>query len=170
MSFEQNHRDKGTLCERTDESLDFPPDLAALAQQLSDEADWMAGRYPAQATAQATDKLAAIATAAATTSRRRRRLMRFGLVLGVAAATVVVAILGWQAVSNRDNAVSDGRTPVVEQSGQVAQLNDAGGFGRQTGETIGGEENVLQGLSGAEQEAVLDLIESHAAHKTSLSI
>jgi hypothetical protein len=73
-------------------------------------------------------------------------------------------------VTNRDSEVSDVRAPVLEQSSQVAQLNDAGGFGRQTGETIGGEENVLQGLSGAEQEAVLDLIESNAAHKTSLSI
>jgi hypothetical protein len=166
MSFEENQRDEGTHGELAGEGLDLPPNLAALAQQLSDEADWLTGRYPAIAP----DRIAATATAAATAARQGRSLKRLGVVMGVCAATTLVAVIGWQAVRNRDNAVSEGRTPVVEQSSQIAQLNEAGGFGRQAGETIGGEENVLQGLSGAEQEAVLDLIEPHAAHKTSLSI
>jgi hypothetical protein len=58
----------------------------------------------------------------------------------------------------------------LEQSSQIAQLNEVGGLGRQSGEPISDAENVLKGLSGAEQEAVLDLIESQALHKTSLSI
>ena len=91
---------------------------------------------------------------------------------GVCAATVLVAFLSWRAAErfNGDGGVADGHRLAAEQSSQIAQLNDGGGFGRQTGEPIGDEENVLKGLSGAEQEAVLDLIESQAMHKTSLSI
>jgi hypothetical protein len=166
MSFEENQRREVAPGKHTGEAPDFPPNMAALAQQLSDEADWLAGRYPASVS----DRLGPTATAVAKAAQHWRSLKRFGVVSGVSAASVLVAILGWRAVTNRDSEVSDVRAPVLEQSSQVAQLNDAGGFGRQTGETIGGEENVLQGLSGAEQEAVLDLIESNAAHKTSLSI
>jgi hypothetical protein len=166
MSFEEDQSREIAPGERTDEALDFSQNMAALARQLRDEADWLAERYPASAI----DRLAAAATTVATTALRWSRLKRFGTVSGVCAATVLVAILGWRAVTNRDGEVSDVRAPVVEQTGQVAQLNEAGGLGRQTGETIGGEENVLQGLSGAEQEAVLDLLESHAAHQASLSI
>jgi hypothetical protein len=166
MSFKERQRCEIASDQLTDEALDLPPNMAALAHQLSDEAAWLAERYPARAPG----SFAAIATAAATPARRWRRLIRFGVASGVCAATVLVAIIAWQAVNNRDNAVSDGRAPIEQQSSQVAQLNDASGLGRQNGETIGAEENILKGLSGAEQEAVLDLIESHAAHKTSLSI
>jgi hypothetical protein len=59
----------------------------------------------------------------------------------------------------------------VQQPSQLAQLNDTDGFGRQSnGEAIGRLQNVLEGLSGAEQEAVLDLLESPTAPKASLSI
>jgi hypothetical protein len=150
------------------DGLDLPPKLDSLAQQLSQEAQSLVECYPARSG----DEFAAMATAVAATSRDWRGVRRVAIAAGVCAATVLVAFLSWRAAErfNGDGGVADGHRLAAEQSSQIAQLNDGGGFGRQTGEPIGDEENVLKGLSGAEQEAVLDLIESQAMHKTSLSI
>ena len=168
MSFEERSDSGRAPGELAEEALDFPPALAALAEQLSDEADSLASCFPARNAVTIT----AFAAAAATTTRQWRSTRRLAVVSGICAAAVLVVLLGWQAVLrvSRDGAVVERGEIPVERSNQVAQLNDLGDNRRQFTEMTGGEENVLKGLSGAEQEAVLDLMENGVAHQASLSI
>jgi hypothetical protein len=167
MWFEKRPIVEASPREPLDEVRDLPPELNSLAEQLSHDADSLARCYPPRSA----EQLVAIATELATTGSDWRSVKRIGILSGLCAATLLAVFVGWLAVDrfNHDGAVAEGHTLTVEQSGQVAQLNDANGLG-QGSEPIGDQENFLKGLSGAEQEAVLDLIESHAMHKTSLSI
>jgi hypothetical protein len=166
MWFEKRAGGDVTQDQPTDETLELSPELNSLARQLSDEADRLAHCY----TADSTDRFTA--TAAAATRRDWRGLKRLGMLAGVCAASVLTMFVGWQTIKhfNHSDTVVEDHPLTVEQSSQVAQRNDTGGFGGHSAEVIGDSDNVLKGLSGAEQEAVLDLIESHAMHKSSLSI
>ena len=168
MLFEKRAGGEATQVEPMDDALALSPELNTLARQLSDEADLLAQCYPADGT----ERFTATATAVAATRRDWINLKRLGVLSGVCAATVLAVLAGWLALDrfNRDGSVVEGHTLAVEQSSQVAQRNDTSGFGGHSADVIGDDENVLKGLSGAEQEAVLDLIESHAMHKSSLSI
>jgi hypothetical protein len=168
MWFEKRPMVEVSPDEAMDEVLDLPPEFNSLAEQLSNQAESLAQCYPAR-TAQG---FTAMATAVAATSRDWRGMKRVAVASGLCAATVLVVFLSLRAAErfNADGGVAEGHPLSIDQSGQIAQLNDAGGFDRQSIVPSGDSDNVLKGLSGAEQEAVLDLIESHAMHKTSLSI
>jgi hypothetical protein len=168
MSFEKHMNCESAKGDAVSEELDLSPQLRSLAGKLSEEADQLSQCFPAYRA----EQFSAIASAAAATRGNRRSLRRLTVVSGLCAATALIAVLGWHAVGrfNPRDAKVEGHTLTAVESSQVAQLNGASGIASQNSEAAGGAENVLKGLSGAEQEAVLDLMESHAMQKTSLSI
>jgi hypothetical protein len=168
MSFEKHMNGESTKGAAAGEELDLSPPLRSLAGKLSEEADRLSQCFPAYRA----DQFAAIASAVATTSGNWRGLRRLRVFLGLSAATALIVVLGWQAAGrfNPRDAEVEGHALTAGESSQVAQFNGASGIARQNSEAAGGAENALKGLSGAEQEAVLDLMESPAMQKTSLSI
>jgi hypothetical protein len=168
MSFEKHLSCESGKVDDACEESDLSPQLRSLAGKLSEEADRLSQCFPAYRT----EQFSAITSAVAATRGNRHSLGRLKVVSGVSAATALMVVLGWQAVGrfNPRDAEVEAHTLTAVESSQVAQLNAASGFGSQYSQAPGGAENVLKGLSGAEQEAVLDLMESQAVQKTSLSI
>ena len=168
MSFEKQLNYEPAKSDAAGEELELAPQLRSLAEKLSEEADRLSQCFPACGA----DQFSALASTVAATSGNRRSLRRLKVLLGLSAATALIVVLGWQAVGhfNPRDAEVDGHMLTAGESSQVAQFNGPGGIARQNSEAAGGAENVLKGLSGAEQEAVLDLMESPVMQKTSLSI
>ncbi len=168
MSFEERSSGEIAPAEPVHEGLELSPALSTLANQLSAEANRLAQCFPSHNA----DQFVAMATAVAAAKHDSRSLNRPGIIAGICAATLLVGIVGWQAFTrvNRGDAAVENPVLAREPADQLAHLNDASGFSSQASEAVGGEENFLKGLSGAEQEAVLDLMEFQAMRSTNLSI
>lgn len=142
-------------------SSDMPDELAALGAQLSDDADALSLAYPA---------VRPLATEAArrTAPHGKRRWLRWG----GAAAAIFLAAGTWRIIADRVSiddappphmvsAVSKGSPSadrplaVVERSITVPKtMPDESGL----------SPSIFRGLTGAEQEAVLDLMQDGAQH------
>jgi hypothetical protein len=170
MSFDDRAPRQLAAQNRLGADSDVPSDLAFLAERLRNDALSLARCYPPPDPL----RLEALGAMPATTSSEGRLNSRRWLLLsGACAAALAVAAVGWYAAAR-----NGGRPDIVDRtdnslglSSRVAQLDDAEAASRRPADDIFGQtRNVLNGLSGAEQEAVLDLLESHTAPQTSLSI
>jgi hypothetical protein len=166
MSFEGS--DDGRRNDFFEDAVELPPKLAALAEQLGDDARALALRYPAQDVRKATEFPAPTYDAVMASSG----LLRWSIVWGVCAATVLVAILTWRIAVQWDERNDRGRSTAVrvQPPVQVAPEDEKSGVRSSVGATLLRAENVLRGLSAAEQEAVLDLMEGSTEPSASLSI
>jgi hypothetical protein len=169
MSFDQRAPGQAAANNRLDTESEFPRALAPLAEQLRDDAMSLSRCYPPPDRL----RLTALGAAFATTAERRPTTRRWLVFWGDCAATLAIAVLGWQAAARngRHRDLVEHADSGPELPSRVAQLDDAEALGRRpTDEAVGHTRNVLKGLSGAEQEAVLDLLETHTAPQASLSI
>jgi hypothetical protein len=179
MPFRNDHTNAPRHSAPDETAGELPPDLAALGRELSCDADLLARVFPASERG-ASMAIATCAASAHSALRSdaelhipRHKRWRWSIVGGASAAAVLVAVLSWQAAGPlHDEAVGgrDGSAAGARPS-QLAQLDGASGrAGPAAAEPMGITENVFTGLSGAEEEAVLDLLESDADQTASLSI
>ncbi len=91
---------------------------------------------------------------------------------GVAAATLLAAVVTVRvALRSSDDEIAIGAAAVVDSTGQVAQGGDINGIGQRAGtDMLGGFRSIFGRFSGAEREAVLDLLERDSEKDVSLSI
>lgn len=138
-------------------ALDLPPELEALGEQLGDDADHLAERYPAGKTSQSVETRSA--------PTRRRSALRWG----GAAAALFVAIGTWQFTESH---LADGdRQPGrVIPALPVAVTNPALIVTKPAVSENSLPASVFRGLTGAEQEAVLDLMQDDPQQRGELSI
>jgi hypothetical protein len=137
--------------------LELPAGLAALAEQLADDAEHLARCYPAGRTA---------GTGSAPPFRNRR-LLRWG----GAAAALLISFATWQFVADRvadeerpeNRAVTVGALPVAVVNPDISLPKPILGDSRLPS-------SIFRRLSGAEQEAVLDLMQDGPQGKAQLSI
>jgi hypothetical protein len=184
MQFEQDpYPDDETAAD--DLELALSPKLASLGDRLSADADSIAARYPIEASPafgaefwgraqEAMDGAGSNQPQPVLVGGRLRRLV---LIASSAAAACVLlaAIVTWRLSDLKDDASGENLTAAVGQSdngsgsGAVANgdLHPAQG-------SINEERvlrvNILKGLSGAEQEAVLDLLDRQSPPPSSVSI
>jgi hypothetical protein len=151
--------------------LELPAGLAALGEQLADDADHLARCYPAGRSA---ESMSSIADSSA---HRNRRLIRWG----GAAAAVLIALGSWQFVANRMGddqrpvsrivAVDPGPGATSYASVVATPANDPS---LTLQKPILGDSSLpssfFRRLTGAEQEAVLDLMQDDPQGKAQLSI
>jgi hypothetical protein len=194
MSFEG--LDDPSTSEEPGESVELSPKLGALGEQLSDDARMLASRYPAPSgrylgnigtfeaaiaealrgecdrcdTEQSDPHVTPAMTVGAVGSRA---LWPWSVAIGVCAATVLIAAAIWQSVfpwSERYDRVLPAAAELAGRNEvtQSPEQEDDGGI--LEGATLRRAENVLRGLSAAEQEAVLDLLEEGSQRTASLSI
>lgn len=165
MSFEGS--DDNRRSDLLDDAVELPPKLAAIAEQLADDALALAFRYPAQDRRGATAFPAPAPDAAMASSGLRR----WSIVSGACAATLLVGVLSWRIANPWDERGEMEPSPAVhvQPPDQVAQADESSD-GSSVGAAHLRAENVLRGLSAAEQEAVLDLMEGRSELTASLSI
>jgi hypothetical protein len=138
-------------------ALDLPPELAALGEQLGDDSDHLAARYPAGRTSQPVE--------ATPTPTRRRIMLRWG----GAAAALFVAIGTWQVTESR-LVDGDRHASRVVPALPIAVTNPALIVPKPAVSENGLPASVFRGLTGAEQEAVLDLMQDDPQQRGELSI
>jgi hypothetical protein len=137
--------------------LELPTGLAALGEQLADDADHLARCYPAGKTAVTGDA----------PPLHDRRLLRWG----GAAAAIVISIATWQLVAGRiadeerpeNRAATVGALPFAAVTPNISLPKPS------LGES-GLPSSIFRRLTGAEQEAVLDLMQDDPQGKAQLSI
>jgi len=148
---------------------DLPGEFAELAEQLSDDADSLARCYPPR-------RLSNCGAVRDGVNRRNRRWLRWS----GAAAAVLLAVGTWKVVDDR--ASRDDSPPVHTISSVAASSRgapsdrpvavDEHSLAAAKPTTIESElaPSIFRGLTGAEQEAVLDLIQDSAPHSGQLTI
>ena len=143
--------------DESDEALDLPADLAELAEQLTADAQWLAERYPAQDAAQPVP--AGV--------DRGRRLAR-----SAAVALVLVGVGLWTG-KLWHGAVRPPRPPfnaalaaddATSRRSTLDAIPALGAAAASSGAPL------LGGLSGGEQEGVLDLLEEQSLDEARISI
>jgi hypothetical protein len=164
--------------ERDDESLPddlelaLSPEHAALADRLSADADSIAARYPIEGSpafgARFWDHAREAMHVASSNQLQPQQVVdrsrkRIVLVSSAAAACVLLSALITRRLS--DEQLTDNGSA----SGLVAQGDSRGAQGSVEADSVL-RSNILNGLSGAEQEAVLDLLEREMPIKLSFSI
>ncbi|HEV3415665.1 MAG TPA: hypothetical protein VG056_02585 [Pirellulales bacterium] len=150
--------------------FELPVELSALGGQLSDDADHLTRLYPA---GRAEFQLPSISAKAAGASRRMIRW-------GGAAAVLLVGTLSWPMISERSGdeirPTGDVRLIDVSLASPAVKSNTAvqsNAAAVKSKPILGGEgfpATVFRGLTGAEQEAVLDLIQGDPHGQSQLSI
>ncbi len=140
-----------------DAAIGLPAEFAVLGQQLADDADFLASRYPSAPMRDATMELA-------TSSDRRRRLVRWG----GAAAAILLTIGGWQLVESR--MADHGQPPAALPVTPLAVVNPSVIVPKRVATDDILPASVFRGLTGAEQEAVLDLMQDDPHQRGELSI
>jgi len=131
-----------------DDDADLPADLAEAALQLSADAQWLSSVYPAAHG----EVVPAAPFVTSQPAVRPRRTYRW------AAAAVVLLALGVGAVAYRAN------TGDVPREINVAQVTEPAAVSREpAADPVVMPAVVFGELSGAEQEAVLDLLEGQAS-------
>jgi hypothetical protein len=150
-----------TSADQVDQTGQFEPELpaglAALGEQLADDADHLARCYPAGRTA---------VTGSAPPSHKGR-LLRWG----GAAAALLISFATWQFVADRvadeerpeNRAVTVGALPVAVVDPNISLPKPILG-------DSGLPSSIFRRLTGAEQEAVLDLMQDDPQGKAQLSI
>jgi hypothetical protein len=174
---------------------ELPPKLAALAEQLGDDARRLERRYPAREIHQLGRLQAAIAQSLIGHLTRRqgdaadlvcqpadqaktvagrvissKAIWRSSIAASAVAATVVFALAAWQAAFHREPDRRAAPVAMPAFADQVAQAGERADATAPTAAEIRPVDNLLRGLSAAEQEAVLDLFEDGAEQSASLSI
>jgi hypothetical protein len=146
----------------------------AVVRQALDMAD---DRLSAEATDGAAD-VNAYVEAPHEQAKEGSRGSTWALIMAGGCATVIlIAIASWQSHGrdSRDQRMADRRSSSTSTAAphQFAEVADEGAAempGGMAGRTSRTTDNVLEGLSGAEQEAVLDLLENRSERDGSLSI
>jgi hypothetical protein len=148
-------------------SADLPDELAALGAQLSDDATSLALAYPA-------DRALTIGTAHHAARHGKRRWLRW---TGAAAALLIV--LGtWHFIEDRAS-VDDSPPPHIisavshtdtSTSRPLAVADRATSAGKPMAVDNGLPASIFRGLTGAEQEAVIDLMQDNAQQHGQLTI
>jgi len=177
--------------EVTDEPLgSLPDDLAALGQQLADDADWLAARYAPGEPAvtppleQRVARWGATAGLSSSVYRTKgssagqagsvthpAKVFVFRPTIWVASAAVVLLVVGilsvnaWRAGDGFPTGISAWRSPGISQ-GTSAVIGTSASSSRPPDTPVVSFEE----LSTSQQEAVLDLWEFHQADAPSLSI
>jgi hypothetical protein len=193
MSFDGFHHNHP----HSDLSLEaeLPLKLAALAEELGEDARRLERRYPAREIHELDRLQAAIARSlnghvtrpqgdeadlvcrpadqaktAASSVISANAIWRSSIAASAVAATVVFGLAVWQAALRRepDRRVAPVAMPAFAD--RVAQASERTGATAPTTAEIRPVDNLLRGLSAAEQEAVLDLFEDGAEQSASLSI
>jgi len=125
--------------------LDLPADLAALAQQLGDDAAHLSARYPAGP-----------AKAETTTGVRRRAASYVGYAaIGAAVASLLGAIVLWESLAGPPVAkTTTATTAAVAPPVSVPSLSSTPAVAAPRGENVS-----LVDLTGPEVEALLDLLD-----------
>jgi hypothetical protein len=146
--------------------LELPAGLAALGEQLAADADHLARCYPAGRSAESMPTMPATLISGAS-AYARRRLVRWG----GAAAAVLIALSTWQFVAAR---LADGKRPenriVAVDLVPIASTDPALPLPKPILGDGGLPSSIFRRLTGAEQEAVLDLMQDDPQGKAQLSI
>ncbi len=144
----------------------LPPELMALGDQLGVDADFLARRFPAGSQRKAEEVAATRETLASNVARRGN--VRRG---GAAAAIIIAAIGGWRiaALNHQHN------VPAVDEGPPIVAVQQVTSPSRQTlaDDNPATKELTPRGfgeLTGAEQEAVLDLMQDQSSGQAQLSI
>jgi hypothetical protein len=195
MSYEGRHDLHNS--DGRDDADEWPPKLSALGEQLSDDARMLARRYPAPdarhaVTFEATiaealhddsgcslrgtnveqSYMAADRTTADTAAGFSRTSLRWSIATGICAAALFVAMAIWQTARpwvEPDNEVQSAEANIPrERPTVVFPVARDGGLNHD--EEASRDADFLRGLSAAEQEAVLDLLEDDSERSMSLSI
>ena len=180
---------------RPEESVELSPKLAALAEQLSDDARMLGHRYPAPGVCSIAKFEAAIAEAlrgevsggglaealdpqAVRASNRdtmagSRTCVQWTIRVSICAVMVLAAMAIWQSAVQwgvHSDRVQSAAIKVAgpREARQIEQKKDY--TGAIEGAVLRRVENVLRGLSAAEQEAVIDLLEDGSQRSESFSI
>lgn len=140
-----------------EEGLDLPADLAELAEQLACESRLLAERYPARSTSD-------VELPAAQATKASRRLLP---VVGIA-GSVAAAMTGWLVV--RPTVPEELPAPVVSQVRVSWSHGSESATASDESSPAVVPADLFRTLSGAEQEAVLDLVEEHSLGQASFSI
>jgi hypothetical protein len=137
--------------------LELPAGLAAFGEQLANDADHLAGCYPAGRTP----------VMGGAPPFHKRRLLRWG----GAAAAVLVSVATWQFVAGR---ITDEERPenraVTMSVLPLAAVNPDISLPKPILGDSGLPSSIFRRLTGAEQEAVLDLMQDDPQGKAQLSI
>jgi hypothetical protein len=144
--------------------FELPVELAALGEQLSDDADHLTRMYPAGRTESRLPATSSQATGGS------RRMIRWG----GAAAVLLIGTLSWPMIAERSGdgtqPTDDVRPVAVSLASPAARSNAAAVESK----PILGDEvfpaAIFRGLTGAEQEAVLDLMQGDPQGQSQLSI
>jgi hypothetical protein len=177
---------------------DLPPRLLALAERLSDEAALLARRYPAPSARNGLDrfeqaldgaaaygdkvfatvaaKQSACLSAAAPLKRPRRAIAEWWMA-SAACVAIVLVVIAWRGGGPGEMIVQRGAaSPSSSSEAGSQKAADQNTTGVQSVRTradvnpLDAGKNLLEGLSGAEQEAVLDLLEIRSQQQGGLSI
>lgn len=149
-----------------DEGFQLPDKLAALADQLAADAAYLSARYPANP------------RAANLAMSERPSLRRLWWSAAAALVAIAAGISAWQLRSTRDARNEITALARDDQLDEVRAARPAGMTTSQPAAAVAGSEdevfqevrNVLEGFSGAEREAVLDLLEQQPATPPEISI
>lgn len=137
--------------------LELPAGLAALGEQLADDADHLARCYPAGKTD----------VTSSAPPFDKKRLLRWG----GAAAAIVISFATWQFVAGR---IADEERPenlaITVGALPVAVVNPNISLPKPILGDSGFPSSIFRRLTGAEQEAVLDLMQDDPQGKAQLSI
>lgn len=194
MSFERMN--DPSQSESLDEAADWSPKVEALAEQLRDDARMLALRFPAP-DGRNVGRFEAVIAATLCGDAPVRRIencpehdsqqvtrasvpenavvsaasRQWTIVLGASAVTLLAALAVWQTAREQGDGgdqspTTAARRPKPEQIAQIDTLNVSG----DSADASRHAKNLLRGLSSAEQEAVLDLLEFGPEAITSLSI
>jgi hypothetical protein len=174
-----------------DEVVELPAKLAALAEQLSDDADSLALRYPAPercgraafevSIAEAMCRPSGALSERASDDTREIRapagmadwgtLRRWSIVSGVCAAMLFVVVTSWEGVVRWREGGDPPPSAAAHLTNPPGALRVEKDIGHSSGQAaLPREATLLRGLSAAEQEAVLDLLEHGPEGSVSLSI
>jgi hypothetical protein len=148
-------------------SNDLPDELATLGAQLSDAADRLTLSYPSRRHFEAT-------AAGDPALRDKSRWLRWA----GAAAAVLLAVGTWRLVDDRastdDSPVPHGISAApakgASASGPLAVVERSIGGAKSAADESGLPASIFRGLTGAEQEAVLDLMQDNAQQHGQLTI
>jgi hypothetical protein len=152
------------LAATSEDVFELSVELAALGEQLSDDADHLTRVYPAGRTE------SRLPVSSGQAIRGSRRMIRWG----GAAAVLLIGTLSWPMIAERSGdgiPPTDDVQPVdVSLASPDAKPNAAAA---QSKPIVGDEvfpAAIFRGLTGAEQEAVLDLIQGNSQGQSQLSI
>jgi hypothetical protein len=159
---------------------DLPPDLVGLGQQMSDDAAWLAERYPATVCPSVTVCPSAVAPPAAGVRGRAQEIIKW-----ISLAAAILAICGTTWITMRTRPALP---PTHETVGHVAaqgkerpyapitdRVLDAGeayilAADRNSAEGLIVPAAFFQSLSGPEQEGLLDLLDEMVPEAIDLSM